>query len=181
MNRRPKPDAKTKQVLMMMRFLAKWAFAWGIFDCILLLICFVESCASQEAAGELYGGMSAEVLGKISLGHYLAYLSFKLALLAIRTYIIFLLIKLLSRVNLGTPFNIEVARLLEKISYTLIGALIVVILQNIHYTGWMMLGKEITVEQRSILELFFMTGLVFIISRIFKRGVELQTENDQIV
>jgi len=74
----------------------------------------------------------------------------------------------------------DVARKLEKISYVLFGTWLVEMLYGAHMS-WMM---KLTGETFGTLDsggFIFMAGLVFIISQVFKRGVEIQAENDLTV
>lgn len=75
------------------------------------------------------------------------------------------------------PFKMEVAQTLERISYVLFGTWIVGTVSSAN-TSWLM---KITGELYGSWdsgEFVFMAGLVFIISQVFKRGVEIQSENE---
>jgi len=90
------------------------------------------------------------------------------------------LIKVLSKVNLQNPFTTEVARLLERISVVLLGIAIVAFMNNAQ-AGWLLKTNGVAQYKLAIDEFLFMAGLVYIISQVFKRGVEIQTENDLTV
>lgn len=78
------------------------------------------------------------------------------------------------------PFKMEVAHTLERISYVLFGTWVVGKVGNA-YTGWLL---KITGELFGSWvsgEFVLMAGLVYIISQVFKRGVEIQNENELTV
>ena len=68
--------------------------------------------------------------------------------------------------------NFEVARKLETISCVLLGLWIVSVLYNA-YGVWLVKRTGIVQQTLATEEVIFIAGLVFIISQIFKRGVEI--------
>jgi hypothetical protein len=97
-----------------------------------------------------------------------------------KSWVSFLVIKTISKFNLRNPFTMEVARSLEKISFALLGIWFVTLLNNIYSS----LLQKITGRPYGnwlSTEFIFMVGLLFIIATVFKRGVEIQSENDLTV
>lgn len=92
----------------------------------------------------------------------------------------FLVIKVLSKIKLTNPFTLVISRNLDKICYTLFGLWILTNLFNVHIKG---LSKSIAgIEQNLIpTEFILLAGVVYIFSLIFKKGVELQSENELTV
>lgn len=95
----------------------------------------------------------------------------------------------LTNLNLGTPFTMETARRLASISYSLLAIWIVAFVGKnyMHYiqkrmpeladltTGYIAdLGTGFDVSGVLLLN----AGIVYIIAQVFKRGVELQQENE---
>jgi hypothetical protein len=97
-----------------------------------------------------------------------------------KSFVWFLVIKTLSKINLVNPFKMEVALTLEKISYVLFGTWIVGILSSAYTSRLLKITGELFGSWMTG-EFIFMAGLVFIISQIFKRGVEIQSENELTV
>lgn len=177
---RPRPDAKAKQVLMLLHFLAWTSFVYMMINGGVILFALIKGIFYQETSGTVYTELNLLPLKQYGYQHYVASASFAAALLFLKAYVLFLLIRVLSKVNLANPFNMELAGTLKKISYVLIGIAIVVFLHNAHAT-WLFKKMEMGFEHWSAGEYLFIAGLVFVISRIFKRGVELQKENDLTV
>ena len=75
----------------------------------------------------------------------------------------------------------EAALLLEKIGYFLISIWIVGTIAD-NYIQWLAkrIGQNIS-ELDIDFNYLFIAGIVYIISQVFKRGVEIQTENDLTV
>ena len=78
---------------------------------------------------------------------------------------------------MSDPFKTDVARLLERISYVLLGSCLIALVSN-GYTAWLSIRTGSPQGDLDVGELIFMAALVFIISQVFKRGVEIQSEND---
>jgi len=93
-----------------------------------------------------------------------------------KSYLAYLIIKLLSKINLINPFSIEIANRIVKISYTLIFIWGFSFVVNF-FDKWaaLTIGLEPQFEVRG--EFLFIAGLVYLIGNIFKRGVEIQNEN----
>ncbi|MCF0058802.1 DUF2975 domain-containing protein [Dyadobacter sp. CY356] len=173
-------DTRTKQILNVMYVLTWIAFVGLMIETGAILVSYVVSCLNPGAAKNLYKDLNLEELRTFSIYQYTMSVSFIIAVSAMKAYVSFMVIKALSKVNLANPFTVEMVSILEKISYTLLGIWIVAVLNNEH-VSWLLKQTSITSETLSAEEFIFMAGLVFIISQVFKRGVEIQSENDLTV
>jgi len=91
-----------------------------------------------------------------------------------------MVVKLINKIKLANPFTREIAHSLEFISYLLFAVWVLSATAG-GFSAWVekMDGNlKISWNHEQFL---FMAGLVFIISQIFKRGVEIQSENDLTV
>lgn len=145
-----------------------------------IMTSFGVSLYNPEASHNLYKGLSLYDLREHSFWYYTQVVSLMIAFSGLKAYIFYLVIQALSKVNLTNPFTMEVAVLLEKISYVLIGIWAVALLYNAQ-TEWFAKRQIINLDHWSTEGFFLMAGLVFIISQIFKRGVEIQAENELTV
>ncbi len=95
----------------------------------------------------------------------------------------------LTNINLGTPFTMETARSLASVSYSLLAIWIVAFVGKnyLHYIQKRMPGlADLTTGYIADLGggfdvngvLLLNAGIVYIIAQIFRRGVELQQENE---
>lgn len=172
-----KAKTRTEQILTVMRILAWVAFIGLMIEAGAILVSYGVSCVNPEGARNLYKGINLYNLRQFNFWHYTLSVSLMVALLCMKAFVSFLAIKALSKVSLANPFKIEVARILERISYVLFGTWLFAMMKDAH-TRWLVnLTGELFGDWTSG-EFIFMAGLVFIISQIFKRGVEIQSEND---
>lgn len=99
-------------------------------------------------------------------------------LLAFKAHIWYLVIQLLSKLRLKTPFSKDTAKRLEKIAFELLGIWLVNIM-GMAYLQWL---EKTTGEQLGDLgvgdEFLLIAAIVYIVSQIFKRGIELKEENE---
>ncbi|PQJ12240.1 hypothetical protein CJD36_000325 [Flavipsychrobacter stenotrophus] len=103
-----------------------------------------------------------------------------IAIVGMKAQTAFLVTKVLGKVNMQNPFKIRVAIALEKISYLLLSIATAAFLANEH-ADWLQKRAGIEGDKLTTQEFLVTAGLVFIISQIFRRGVELQAESDLTV
>ncbi|MEO6685433.1 MAG: DUF2975 domain-containing protein [Dyadobacter sp.] len=173
-------QTRTKQILKIMYVLTWIAFIGLMIETGAIMVSYVVSCINPETAGNMYKDLKLEELRDLSIWQFTLSVSYIIAVSGMKAFVLFLVIKALSKVNLANPFTNEVVAILEKISYILLGIWIVAVLNNQH-AGWLLKRTGIRSETFSADEFIFMAGLVFIISQVFKRGVEIQSENDLTV
>jgi hypothetical protein len=108
-------------------------------------------------------------------------MSFIIALSVMYLNLWYTVVKLLSKLNLKSPFTYDVSKLLSSIAYGLISIWLVGFIGK-NYTDWVSkaYGSSINVISHTN-EFLFAAGIVFIISQIFKHGIEIQEENLQTI
>ena len=171
---------RTEQILLVMHVLAWIVFFGLIIKAGAIIVSYVVSTSNAEGAKNLYRGMNLFAVRQFSFWQYTTLVSFMVAILFLKANIAYLVTRVLSKIKMTSPFTIEISKLLEKISYTIFGTWLVVMLYNGH-TTW--LAKRIDgMEEKFISgEFILLAGVVFVISQIFKKGVELQTESELTV
>ena len=171
---------RTEQILLVMHVLAWIVFFGLIIKAGAIIVSYVVSTSNAEGAKNLYRGMNLFAVQQFSFWQYTTLVSFMVAILFLEANIAYLVTRVLSKIKMTSPFTIEISKLLEKISYTIFGTWLVVMLYNGH-TTW--LAKRIDgMEEKFISgEFILLAGVVFVISQIFKKGVELQTESELTV
>ncbi len=163
--------------------------AWIIFVglCIeagALLVNFVYSLFKPEVVQNLYQKLDLSQIYNLNKWVYFGLYGFILTISALKAYLFYVVIELLSKLDLEKPFNSSVSGHITKISYiTLFVGIISYIARQTamgltHYGfDTSPLSKFWTDSKAFIL----MAAVLYIIASIFKRGVELQNENDLTV
>jgi hypothetical protein len=170
-------------------FKALHIVAWVIFVglCVEaggLIVNFILSLYRPEFVQNLYQKLDLSKMYNLSKWAFFGMYSFILVISILKAYLFYVVIRLLSKLNLSKPFNRFVAVQITKISYyTLSIGLISSIAQqtakNLQLHGFEidMLNQFWADSQAYIL----MAAVIYVIATIFSRGVEIQNENDLTV
>ncbi len=171
---------KTAQILATMHILA-WVACIGMSILAgAILVSFGISWINPEFTANLYRGRDLLALRDFGPVHYTIAAVLMIAVPVLKAQAMRLIIKILSGMNLTTPFTIEVTRKIQHISYLMLAVWVVSIFDMVH-RDWILGGTGSIRGGSPAGEFLFIAGLVFIISQIFKRGVELQSDNDLTV
>ena len=88
------------------------------------------------------------------------------------------------KLNLVKPFSTEMAGLIEKISLEALSIAIVSVIADQYTKRLIQTGYDVShIEEYwdDIAAFLMMAAIVFVISQIFKKGIEIQNENDLTV
>jgi len=170
-------------------FKALHIVAWIIFiglsiDAGGLIVNFIFSLFKPEIVHKLYQKLDlSELLNSSKLAFFGMY-GFILAISILKAYLFYVVIMLISKLNLSKPFNPYVAVQITKISYFtlsigILSNLARQIAQNLMHLGSYIdnLNQFWPDSQAYIL----MAAVIYVIATIFSRGVEIQNENDLTV
>lgn len=150
-----------------------------------LLISFIVSLViNPEAASNLYLGFDLSELQNANQWYYINIASFIISISVLKTYLAFLVLKIFSKIDFEKPFTETTSNVLSKISHIALGTGIVAIIANEYGGRLIKRGLSLTNFQDYLgnsSEFLLLAGIIFIISLIFKKGIELQTENELTV
>lgn len=173
---------KTEKILAVMTFLAYLALIGFSIECGSQLVSLIISFKDPELAKKFYSvNESWDTLQQYNKWFYVFAMSIVIVIAAIKVSVWYLIIQLLSKLNLRNPFSIEVARKLQTISYQLLSVWILGVIGKL-FIEWAAKRTGETYEAIGVAnEYFFIAGIVYIISQIFMRGIEIQEENQLTV
>ena len=163
--------------------------SWIIFTglCIeagALLFNFIFTLYKPIAANNIYKGLNLSMIYENHLFHYIGLMSFVIALALLKAYLFFLVVKLFMKLNVIKPFTIEIARLIEKISFEVFAIAFVSISANLYTKRLIQSGYEagnVMKFWNDTTAFLMLAAIIYIISKIFNKGIELQNENDLTV
>ncbi|SFU18946.1 Protein of unknown function [Algoriphagus locisalis] len=146
-----------------------------------LLTSFIVSLfVNPEGANDLYLGLSLVDLYSYSKSHYIFTASLFIVLTGLKAYIAYYVIKIFMKFNLSRPFNSKLTDLFLKISHIALGTGVLAIIA-MNYTKWI-LKKGVTVPiEWGGSEILLFAGVIYLLALVFKKGSELQTENELTV
>lgn len=174
----------TKQILSNLNVLAWIAFIGmciktGTIIFNLVFSIFIDS----EGLKNFYLLFDFSDLIHTNFYEFISLMSLLIFISIIQSYLSYIIIKLFEKINMENPFSEVVSNLITKISYLVFG---IGILNEITKNYAKVLIKkginlpdinEFT-SSNSVSELIFLSGIIYVIAQIFKRGIELQNEND---
>lgn len=155
--------------------------AWVVFIGLMIkagavVFSYIVSITNLLASKNLYKGLDLSAYREHSFTQYTIMVVYTTTLYCMQAYIAFLMTKLLSTINISRPFNITVVTLMHRISYTIVGIWLLAMVHNIHTS---ILEKNYGIEANPISgEALFLAGIVYILAQMFKRGLEIQSENE---
>lgn len=170
-------------------FWALYIVAWLIFVGLSieaggLIVNYFFSLYKPEFLQNLYQKLDLTEMYKVSKWNFFAIYSFILSIAILKAVLFYVVIRLMHRMDLSKPFSEFVAKQILQISYfTLsIGLLSFIARQfvkNLMHRGFVTdnLNQFWADSQAFII----MGAVIYIIATIFKKGVELQSENDLTV
>jgi magnesium-transporting ATPase (P-type) len=169
---------KTDKLLKLMK-----TFSWIIFIglCIkagaLLISFLVTLFINENAAKDLYVDLNLFGLYQFSQTHFVVLILIMLFVIILKAYLFYVVISIFSKVNLKQPFNLAINQLISKMSAIALGIGLISVIGDI-YTNYLV-GKNYDANLMwSSKEFLFIACILFVISLIYKQGIELQTENE---
>ena len=180
-----KTKTSTEKILTVMHVIT-WVLFIGlsIKTGAIIIAFFVSLFVNPVAAENLYLGLNLSGLFEFGKLHYITMVLFIICMSGLKTLMVYLLIKIFLKINFSFPFSNEVAMLIARISYVAfaIGAINLI---AIYYSEFLIMRAVKMPELHQYLssggEFLFFGGIIFIVAQVFKRGIEIQSENELTV
>ncbi len=175
-------QTQTQKILDFLRIVAWIAFIGSIILFMINIATFIVGFLAPDSKMTFSGtNIKLSGLRKEHLKEYIFAFSFLITVAFLNVQVWKNVRDVLQKINLESPFSMEIAKILEKIGYYLISIWAVGFLGDGYFDY---LAKRIEGVERGMdidFNYLFVAGIVYIISQIFKRGVELQDESDLTV
>ena len=168
---------KTETILIVMNVLTWIAFVGLMIEAGAVLVSWFVSLVNEEAAKNLYMRFDLSSLKQSSVWLYSISLFFKFGLLSLKALAAYLVIEILWKLNIINPFTVEISRRIEKMSYVVLSAGILALVSD-GYHNWLNHRGFNFPQGPDPGEFLFLAGILFIVAQTFKKGVELQSENE---
>ena len=173
---------QTETILTVMNVLT-WIVFIGL--CIetgaLVVSFFVSLFVNPVAAQDLYLGLDLSSIRDYNQWHYICSVSLLIFFTGLKAYLAYLVIKIFLKFNLEHPFSPAVAKLINCIAQTALSAGLFAIIMG-GYGDWLAKNDVLGISfGHGGTEFLFLAGIIFIIAQVFKKGIELQSENELTV
>lgn len=171
---------RTQSILSVTRIIALIAYIGAAIHVGRIIIPFIMGFINDDLWSNT--GTGLDFLREDHLLPYIGLMSFVMVIAMIQVQIWDYLRSILDEINLTTPFSAEVAKMIENMSYLILSLGALYIIADL-YIGY--LAKTIPQLDRGYFKTAFQfllaAGIIYVIAQIFKRGVEIQEENDLTV
>lgn len=178
----------TQQVLKILYVIA-WIIFIGvcieaggiIFNAILTLV------LNPDAARHLWKQVDLSALLQHDRGHFLTVSIFMSIVAVLKCCMFYLIVKMLhdKKLNMSQPFSLELKKFIAALCYLSLG-IGLFSSGGINYSEWL-ISQGVSMPSAENMRLggadvwLFMGVILFVIAQIFKRGIEIQTENELTV
>ena len=177
---------KRNKALMMVLHITAWAVYIGLLirTGAILYSFFVSLFINPEAAKKLYLVLNLSELYNYNIGHYIIMMTLVTLISGLKALIFHWLIKIFLKINLINPFSREISRLISKIGYIALAVGLLTVIAEAYTKGLIEKGLNLPGLSQNLEgggEFLLFAGVIFIIAQVFKRGIEIQTENELTV
>ena len=174
---------RTETILIVSKFLALLGGIGYAILCGSQLTTFAASFINPDWAKRTYEvDLNLFSIREHSIAYYIYAMCLTIAVSALKALIWYVVFELLLKLKLQTPFTMEVEKKLERIAYLLLAVWIVSSFFWKTYIYYLSQDTGIQLPANdSGDEYLFMAGIIYIISQVFKRGIEIQEENQLTV
>lgn len=174
-------SAKSNFILKLLKFVI-WIIFIGL--CVqtgTLLFNYVFSLFKPIATHNLHLGLNLSALYNASVALYSLLFLFIIAVSAAKAFTFYLLIVLLKKLNLSSPFSQEVSEGINRVSFSVLTVGLMGLVT--HLISEIITRKNIALDSSASYwsdysAYLLMAAIVFLIAAIFRKGIELQSEND---
>lgn len=149
-----------------------------------LIVNFIFSIYKPEMVKHLYQRLDLSEIYATSRWTFFCIYSFILSIAILKASLFYKVVTLVSKIDLAKPFNSFVSRQISQISYYTfsIGLISYIAKQwakNIHRYGFEVSNlNEFWEDSQAFI---LMAAVIYVIANIFKKGVEIQNENELTV
>ncbi|HNP24460.1 MAG TPA: DUF2975 domain-containing protein [Panacibacter sp.] len=174
---------RTEIILVVLKVLAFLGFIKYSIDCGAQLTNFVASFIDPDWAKRTYEvNLDIFNIREKSIPYYACAMCLTIAVSMLKATIWYVVYALQMKLKLQSPFSMEVEKKLEIIAFLLFAVWIVSALfwKTFAYYLTQDTGVQLPADNSGD-EYLFMAGIVYIISQVFKRGIEIQEENQLTV
>jgi hypothetical protein len=149
-----------------------------------LIVNFIFSLYRPDFVQNLYQKLDLSEMYNLSKWAFFSMYSFILVISLLKAYLFFVVIRLIHKLDLSKPFNRYVSEQITQISYFTLSIGLLSYIARETANNLLHRGYEIDqlnqfwVDSQAFI---LMAAVVYVIATIFKKGLEIQNENDLTV
>jgi len=174
-----------KWIILLTKFVTWAAFIGLCIKAGSLMFTFIMSVFwNPVAAKDLYLGLDLSALQSLDQFYYICLVWLVIATTALKAFLFYLAVRIFDKINFNQPFCETLVLLIRNISFVALLTSSMIYLTN-KYSD-QLIAKGINLSSLSphltgASEFLFLAGIVFVISLVFRKGIEIQEENQLTV
>ena len=178
---------KTRTILIILYVLSWIIFIGVCIEAGGFIVNAIFALANPAVVTHLWQQVDLSDLFKYDHGYFFVVTLIMSIVAVMKAWLFYLIIKILhnKKLNMAQPFNNEVRRFIFLLSYI---ALVIGLFSGygVKYSGWL-IKQGVKMPDTHYLRFggadvwLFMAVILFVIAQIFKRGIEIQSENELTV
>ncbi len=169
----------THTILKTMKFLSWIVFIILLIQAGILLFAYIYGLINPDATATYVQRFDWMIVKQHSpIGYLIIWIS-TFTIVCLEAYTTLIVIKILQAINISNPFTLTTAKQLQKVSYLIFIIWIVTIISNACrelFNNKISLGVSL-----DDMTFILLAGIIYIFAQIFKRGIELQYENEMTI
>lgn len=175
----------TKQILKALELVSWVIFTWLCVEAGGIIFSTIYTFAINAAnASTFWPRADLSSLFAFDQGHFMVIVIYMTIVAVLKAILFYLIVKLFvgKKLDMSQPFSTALRRFLVKVAYLAIG-IGMFSHMGCEYSKWLV-TQNVQMPDMQTLHLsgdsvwFFMAVILFMVSQIVKRGIEIQTEND---
>ena len=175
----------SQQPILMLITVIIWSIFIGL--CIqagTLIFTFTYSLIQPIISKDLYEGLNLFSLQTHSKWQYIALVTLLISISILKAQLFYTMIRIFIKIDLIHPFSNGIAKLISKLSYIAFTLGVTQLLcstfvKQLDPEAFQIMGVDNHLS--GSFEYFLLSALIFAIAQVFKRGVEIQAENELTV
>jgi hypothetical protein len=177
--------SKTNNFVLPLLEIVSWMFFVGLcIDAGGLIVNFIFSLFKPELVQNLYQKLDLSALYNGSKSAFFSMYSFVMTIAILKAVLFYIVIRLINKLDLSKPFNSFVSKQISLMSYSVFTIGILSYLarqtaQRLSEEGYAI--DQLNKYWEDWLAYILMSAIVYVIANIFKKGLEIQNENDLTV
>jgi hypothetical protein len=175
---------KNDSILKVLHVVSWIAFIGLCIEAGALIFNFLYTLFKPTASRDIYKGLDLSEMYANQFPQFVGVMSFVVVLAVLKAYLFYLVVQIFQKLNLVKPFDNQIAKLIEKISKEAVAIAIVSVIGYQYTERLIHSGYEVSQVQKyynDTAAFLMMAAILFVISQVFKKGIELQNENDLTV
>lgn len=168
---------KTNQILEVLKVIAWIIFIGQCVSIGLIIFAIFTSLFMNSLIATLNRDFDFTSLLAFSKLHYIVMTCLVISIAAMKAYLFYQVIQIITKLDINHPFSEFTEKLIGKMAGVAFQIGITGIIAKL-YAQWLMKQSELFKFDGNTAEFLILAGILYVVAVIFRKGIELQSENE---